>query len=126
MTTSGANMDLADIQGDILRAYGNDYDCTSYVFVNIDAARAGRAWSPACSTRSRPPSRGQGQAATTLNVAVTAAGLRALGVSEDVVDTFSREFREGMAPRATLLGDVGPSAPQEWEPGLGTGEAHVC
>jgi len=22
-------MDLADIQGDILRAYGNDYDCTS-------------------------------------------------------------------------------------------------
>ena len=30
-----------------------------------------------------------------------------------------------MAARAERLGDRGPSAPANWEPGLGTGEAHV-
>ena len=30
-----------------------------------------------------------------------------------------------MAARAEFLGDVGDSAPEHWEPGLGTGEAHV-
>ena len=30
-----------------------------------------------------------------------------------------------MAARAHLLGDVGDSAPEHWEAGLGTGEAHV-
>ncbi len=30
-----------------------------------------------------------------------------------------------MAARAEVLGDVGDSAPEHWEPGLGTGEAHV-
>ena len=29
-------MDLGDIQGDILRAYGNAYDCTTYAFVKIE------------------------------------------------------------------------------------------
>ena len=33
---AGPPLDLGDIQGDILRAYGNDYDCTSYAFVHID------------------------------------------------------------------------------------------
>jgi Dyp-type peroxidase family len=62
---------------------------------------------------------------TTLNVSVTAPGLRALGVSEKVVGSFSHEFREGMASRSELLGDIGPSDPKSWERGLGTGDAHV-
>ena len=52
-------------------------------------------------------------------------GLAALGVPEAVLDSFPEEFREGMAARAERLGDRGPSAPEHWEPGLGTGEAHV-
>ena len=54
-------------------------------------------------------------------------GLRpdALGVSDEVVGTFSKEFREGMAGRATRLGDVGVNDPKGWEEGLGSGEAHV-
>jgi Dyp-type peroxidase family len=128
MTSSAANMDLGDIQGDVLRAYGNDYACTSYAFVNIDCPpEQGRAWFSGLLdhvTTAEPWPKGE-KPLTTLNVAVTAAGLRALGVSDGVIATFSGAFREGMAPRATLLGDVGPSAPKEWEPGLGTGEAHV-
>ncbi len=39
--------------------------------------------------------------------------------------SFPPVFREGMAARAEHLGDRGPSAPQHWERGLGTGAAHV-
>jgi Dyp-type peroxidase family len=128
MTSSGANMDLADIQGDILRAYGNDYDCTSYAFVNIGCPpEQGRAWFSGLLdhvTTAEPWPEGT-KPLTTLNVAVTAAGLRALGVSDAVVETFSGAFREGMAARSTLLGDVGSSDPKQWEKGLGSGEAHV-
>ena len=44
MTVAGVSIDLADIQGDILRAYGNAYDHTAYVFFRVDDAGAGRAW----------------------------------------------------------------------------------
>jgi Dyp-type peroxidase family len=121
-------MDLGDIQGDILRAYGNDYDCTTYAFVTIECPpEQARAWFAGVVdhvTTAQPWPQGE-KPLTTLNVAVTAPGLRALGVSQDVVDSFSHEFRDGMSRRSALLGDVGPSDPGGWEAGLGTGEAHV-
>ena len=127
MATSVVRMDLGDIQGDILRAYGNDYDCTTYAFVRIESPpEQGRAWFAGLLdhvTTAAPWPEGE-KPQTTLNVAVTAAGLRALGVSDAVVGSFSREFREGMASRKALLGDVGPSDPDTWEEGLG-GDAHV-
>ena len=128
MAPANVRMDLADIQGDILRAYGNDYDCTSYAFVRIECPpEQARAWFADLvdhvTTAEEWPA-GE-KPVTTLNVAVTAPGLRALGVSERVVGSFSHEFRDGMANRSALLGDVGPSDPKSWEPGLGSGEAHV-
>jgi len=123
---TGGRLDLEDIQGDILRAYGNAYDCTSYVFVHVDDVAGGRAWLDEVAehvTTAAPWTDGKPQ--TTLNVALTAAGLAALGVAPQIVGTFAFEFRHGMASRATLLGDVGLSAPSAWEPGLGTGAAHV-
>jgi Dyp-type peroxidase family len=124
---SPVRMDLDDIQGDILRAYGNDYDCTSYAFVKIECPpEQARAWFSGVVdhvTTATPWTKGK--PLTTLNVAVTAAGLRALGVSERVVESFSEEFLDGMSSRGTILGDVGPSAPALWERGLGTGDAHV-
>ncbi len=122
------HMDLGDIQGDILRAYGNDYGHTTYAFVHIECpAEQARAWFSGVVdhvTTAEPWPKGE-KPVTTLNVAVTAKGMRALGVSDAVRDTFSTEFRAGMAERSVLLGDVGPSAPGTWEDGLGTGEAHV-
>jgi Dyp-type peroxidase family len=119
-------LELADIQGDILRAYGNAYDHTSYAFVRIDCEpEQARAWFSgllAHVTTGEPWAR---KPLTTLNVALTATGLAALGVSDEAIGSFADEFRQGMAARAQLLGDAGPSAPQEWEPGLGTGDAHV-
>jgi Dyp-type peroxidase family len=120
-------LDVAEIQGDILRAYGNAYDCTSYAFVRIagEAAEA-RGWFAGLldHVTTAAPWR-DGKPLTTLNVALTAAGLRALGVCEEVVGTFAVEFRAGMSARAAVLADRGPSSPDKWERGLGTGDAHV-
>jgi Dyp-type peroxidase family len=122
-----APLDFADIQGDILRAYGNAYDCTTYVFAHIDAPpEQGRAWLGGLVDRVTTAQLWtRGKPATTLNLAVTAAGLAALGVAPAVVDSFAIEFRHGMAARATLLGDAGPSAPSAWEEGLDDRTVHV-
>jgi Dyp-type peroxidase family len=119
-------LELADIQGDILRAYGNAYDHTSYAFVRIDCEpEQARAWFSGLLAHVTTAAPWASKPLTTLNVALTATGLAALGVSDEAIGSFADEFRQGMAARAQLLGDAGPSAPREWEPGLGTGDAHV-
>jgi Dyp-type peroxidase family len=124
--SAAPQLELADIQGDILRAYGNAYDHTSYAFVQIQCPpEQARAWFSsmlAHVTTAQPWAR---KPLTTLNVALTASGLAALGVPDGTRRSFPDEFRQGMAARAGLLGDTGRSAPQRWERGLGTGDAHV-
>jgi Dyp-type peroxidase family len=121
-----ARIDFADLQGDILRAHGNSYDRTSYLFVAVVDERAGRAWlSDLIGRVTTAAWRGATGPDTALNVAFTYTGLQKLGVPARVLETCSTEFREGMAARADKLGDSGPSAPENWEPHLGTGEAHV-
>lgn len=121
-----AHIDSGDIQGDILRAHGNAYRHTSYLFLRVDDPGSGRAWLgtlvDAVATAAFRPG---GKPPTVLNIAVTYAGLAALGVPPEVTATFSEEFRGGMATRATLLGDVGASAPSAWDRPLGDGSAHV-
>jgi Dyp-type peroxidase family len=63
--------------------------------------------------------------ATTLNVALSATGLAALGVSGPVLESFSDEFRGGMRARADRLGDLGPSAPENWQETFRGGDAHL-
>jgi Dyp-type peroxidase family len=118
VTVAAAALDLADIQGDILRAHGNRYRRTTYLFLRVDDPQGGRAWLRAqlphvatASPRGAPPP-------TALNLAVTAAGVAALGAGEPRALGFSGEFCEGMAARATTLGDAGPSDPENWEPEL--------
>ncbi|MDQ8043636.1 MAG: hypothetical protein AAGC46_01285 [Solirubrobacteraceae bacterium] len=127
MTTATATtLDLADIQGDILRAYGNAYASTTYVFVRIGDATAGGAWLAGLAdqiTNAEPWA--DGKPGSHLNVALTCAGLTALGLPDDVIGSFSAEFRAGMAGRAERLGDIGRNAPDRWDDGLGTGAAHV-
>jgi Dyp-type peroxidase family len=120
------SIDLADIQGDILRAYGNSYDRTSYVFVGVGDPAHGRAWLTALVDKVTTALPWSGpKPATTLNIAVTRTGLAALGVPSHVIDSFSSEFRAGMSARSKELGDVHASDPAHWDGRLGTGAAHV-
>jgi Dyp-type peroxidase family len=123
--TPAPTLDLDDIQGGILHPRPSPYVGT-YLLVRIDDRHHGRemlrrlrgsiasaaAWSPTSDAW--------------LNVALTYEGLRALGVPEDSLATFPAEFREGMAARAEVLGDVGENAPEHWEWPLGTGDVHVA
>jgi Dyp-type peroxidase family len=60
-----------------------------------------------------------------VSVALTYQGFKALGVPQEALDSFSWEFRQGMAARANDLGDTGESAPEHWEKPLGSGDVHV-
>ena len=121
---TGTELDLKDIQGNLVRGY--TYPVGAYVFVGISDAARGRAWLRGLLdnvTTAEPWENGAPE--STMNLSFTYTGLVALGVGEQVLATFPEDFREGMAARAELLGDVGDSAPEHWEAGLGTGEAHV-
>jgi deferrochelatase/peroxidase EfeB len=59
-----------------------------------------------------------------VNFALTASGLKALGIEPSELAQFSSEFREGMAPpmkggvisrRSNVLGDIGDSSPACWD-----------
>jgi Dyp-type peroxidase family len=58
------------------------------------------------------------------NVAFTWPGLRALAIETATLESFPVEFQEGMARRAQRLGDVGESAPENWEGWLGSPQIH--
>jgi Dyp-type peroxidase family len=119
-----AAIDLADIQGNVLRGY--TYPCVAYLFLQIEDAAGARALMtrmlPQVATaepwRDGPPD-------TAMEVAFTYSGLAALDLPAALLESFPEEFREGMAARAGLLGDRGPSAPRHWDAGLGSGEAHA-
>jgi Dyp-type peroxidase family len=116
-----ATIQLGDIQGNVLRGY--TMPAAAYLWlriVDVDRARAlMRRMLPQVATAAP----WETAPATALNVAFTFAGLQVLGLPEPVLDSFPAAFREGMAARADRLGDRGPSAPANWEPGFD--EAHV-
>lgn len=60
---------------------------------------------------------------TSLNLALTCSGLKALGLPQAALDTFPSEFQEGMAARSDILGDSGESAPARWDFGGTSGPA---
>jgi Dyp-type peroxidase family len=59
-----------------------------------------------------------------INFAFNFPGLKALQLSEATLASFPEPFKQGMAARAERLGDVGPSAPENWEGVLGTDCVH--
>jgi deferrochelatase/peroxidase EfeB len=63
-----------------------------------------------------------------LNVGITWPGLMALEIKDRVPTLSFRSFgafTAGAAERAGLVGDTGPSAPQNWTGGFGKGSDHV-
>jgi len=60
-----------------------------------------------------------------VNLGLTFAGLRALGLPSETLESFPEEFVQGSAARAGLIGDTGPSAPERWKPWLASPEVHA-
>ena len=120
-----SSVDQADLQGNILCGYGNAFAHSLYAFVRVDDADDGRRFVGELAervTNAVPWGNKPGEA---LNVAVTHAGLRALGVRAEILDSFPEEFRDGMEARAELLGDTQGSAPEHWDDGLRGSRIHL-
>lgn len=106
-----SRLDLTELQGNILRGYRAAR--VRHVMLHVDDRRAARAWLAAVAVTTAEDW-GPRKPSTCLNVAMTAAGLRALGVPDRTLATFPHEFVDGMPARAVKLGDVGPSDPRHW------------
>ncbi len=124
--TPSISLELDDIQRGVLHERPSPYVGT-YLLLRINDRQAGREL-----VRRLLPAVGSASATSDpaqnawLTVAFTFQGLKALGVPEPSLDSFAPEFRQGMAARATELGDRGEGSPENWEKPLGTSDVHVA
>src|SRR6187402_2100599 len=109
---------LRDIQGVITSGYGH-LPFAAYLFVTITDADDGRQWlSRIADSVTSSHRRGNGHSApedrppAAVNIGITASGLRAVGLPDEVLRTFPVEFQDGIASdeRSRILGDSGTSA----------------
>ncbi len=106
-------LETDDIQGLVVRGYGTLHAARFLLLEVTDPVAARRYIARAISRVNRAS---ESPAAVALQLAFTAQGLNQLGLSDQILGTFSREFIEGMADRvrAESLGDVGANAPDAW------------
>lgn len=144
-----SKLDLADIQGFVLRGYR--MPLVRHFLLKVNDAAAARAtlgglvsgneaaapqittsedWHVALApgpgdNPQAPPRRKPDYC---LNVGITWPGLLALELKERVPNLSFKSFSgfmEGAAKRAELVGDTGSSRPENWIEGFGTGNDHV-
>jgi Dyp-type peroxidase family len=123
-TENGAGLELGDIQAGALMPRPNPY-AGAYLALRIDDRRAGRELLRRLIPLLESADKFDPARPVSLAVALSFAGLQALGVPEESLATFPAEFRQGMAARAAYIGDVGDSAPENWEAPLGSKDVHL-
>jgi len=118
-------VELDDIQGLVRFGYKHHTEA-SFLLLRVIDREAARRWLqtvPICTAETvEPPPE------TALQVALTGEGMRALGVSDAIVEAFAADFVSGMAHdanRARRLGDVGTNDPGRWQWGAGARTPHV-
>ncbi len=129
-----------EVQGNVLYAYGDSFPYARYVLLRIDNESTARAkirtWLAEVTFGKRPwnggPTGPSPHAAERvppgvvdrphLNIAFTFSGLQRLGVPDDLLYAFPKEFVEGAEARAEKNGDCGDSAPEHWMDGVGAGD----
>jgi deferrochelatase/peroxidase EfeB len=124
---------IEDLQGNVLNGYGFHFDRARHFALGVGDGGAARAFVAALLDSGRDDglavtsgARWPQKPASCLNIGFTWAGLKALGVPDDVLATFPPAFREGPALRARTsvngernvgLGDVRESDPERWRMG---------
>src|SRR5258708_16336956 len=119
-------LELEDIQHFLMmRPYAL---AARYEFLSFARATGGRSWLTGMVDRvgtAHGVKIGGDTETKWVTIGFTWNGLRALGVDETALATFPQEFREGMAARADVLGDVGPNHPSQWAADLATPALHA-
>jgi deferrochelatase/peroxidase EfeB len=114
-----------DIQGLLRSGYGG-LRSASYLLLKVADVHEARKWLAAVKVTTYADL--DEHVDTALQVAFTAAGLRALGLPDRILAGFAWQFVSGMTgdeSRTRLLGDTGRNAPENWDWGYGDREPHV-
>jgi Dyp-type peroxidase family len=108
-------IEVADLQGGIVRGYGARFAHARHLFVRVREPAAARAFLAGLADPVTTAEEwGEDRPATTLNVALSFRALEALGLPTRLLDGFPQEFRCGMAHRAEHLADE----PRTWDDDL--------
>lgn len=112
------NLDLTDIQGNIVKAYGAfGFFKARYLFLRVDNGDQGRNFVARISAKVTSAERWTKSSAplVTTNIAFTFSGLQALELPTASLMGFPEDFVMGMSKRKDILGDDGPSDPKHWD-----------
>ncbi|HUJ48289.1 MAG TPA: hypothetical protein VLV55_14230, partial [Rhizomicrobium sp.] len=123
-STREPTLDLHEIQATVLRLRPAPY-FGSHVALRVDNAQAGRELLRRLIPHVDSAANWWMPASAWLSVAISFAGLEALGVPQASLQSFPEAFREGMAARARQLRDEGVNDPKNWEPPFGKGQIHI-
>ncbi len=106
-------LEMDDIQGLVIRGYGN-LSAACYLLLQIVDRDRARQW---LNTMTDQLTTGNVRPDThSLNLALSYPGLRALGLETPVLQGFSEDFQAGMTTphKQRALGDSGANAPDTW------------
>ena len=118
-------LELSEIQGFLVRDY-KEMPFSKYFLLQISDAAKAKYFLKEVSKKITSVAFGNQE--YYLNIGFTSAGFSALGLHQNNVHSFTREFREGMVTphRQRLLGDHDSNDPQNWKWGGPSNEAiHV-
>ncbi len=124
-----ADVELAEVQGLILRGY--TMPVARYLGLSVRESAGARALLAAfIDSDPAAPSITTAQPwavkpSCCVNLGITFPGLAALGVPPASLASFPVEYREGAVQRAASVGDIGASAPEHWLPWLANPELHL-
>jgi Dyp-type peroxidase family len=117
-------IELDDIQATVLRYRPEPYYGT-HVMLYVDDAQAGRDFLRDLTPHVDSAAEWWQAGEPWIAVAITYAGLVALGLPEDSLQSFPEAFRVGMAARADDLLDHGENDPKLWDAPFGSGDVHI-
>ncbi len=109
-------VELKDVQGIIIRGYGK-MPFAAFLLVQINDPGGAKSWLKDIAGEITHAEADLDQLDTCMNIAFTNTGVIELGLKPEVMNTFSREFEEGMTTdhRRRILGDFGKSDPSTWD-----------
>lgn len=105
-------LDLPDIQGLLLSAYGK-LGCAAYLLLRVTDTVPARRWLTRIALEITPATEPR---APSINLGLTYDGMRKLGLDQAALASFPEAFRDGMASerRSRILGDTDESTPSAW------------
>src|SRR5215475_13546487 len=117
-------LDLHEIQATVLRLRPAPYFGT-HVLLRVDEAGAGRELLRLLAPHVDSAANWWSARNAWLAIGISYAGLEALGVPQESLQSFPEAFRVGMAARARALRDEGRNDPKSWDKPFGTGQVHI-